>query len=230
MIKTEWKDAGGTVKRRLEQTYFDSRRLATTVNPVDASKSSSITYNSRGFVDTVEAESSLSKTTYGYNDDDRVTTVTRNRATGEDDVWTLVHDWVAVLASVTDEDSKEVQDIHDDLSRKVKTVTPDSGTTLRLYNGDGTLASMIEPGAFSPQTHSYTADNLRRTLTIDYAGTCAGASSPHAETAYTYDSLPGSGAGSCPAGMSCSKINGRLAYIKTTLLCSTAYGVDAVSV
>ena len=227
LIKTEWKDASGTVKRRQEQTYFDSRRLATIINPVDTSKSTSITYNSRGFVDTIEAESSLSKTTYGYDDDDRVSSVTRNRATGEDDVWTLVHDWLAVLASVTDEDSKQIEDIHDDVGRKVKLVTPDSGTTLRLYNADGTLSTMIEPGAFSQLTHSYTSDNLRRPLTIDYSGTCAQATTPHAETAYVYDSLPSSGDGSCPSGMTCSRITGRLAYIKTTLLCSTAYGADA---
>ena len=216
LIETEILDASSTVTRRQEQTYSDSRRLEKLINPVATSTHTLLSYDTRGLVTTIEAPSGLSKTERVYDDDDRLVTVKRYTGASTFDSWELVKDWLDVLSSVTDDDSKEIEDRHDDMGRQVETVTPDSGTTLRTYNADGALASVIEAyGVSGTQTHSYTSDNLGRTLTIDYHGSC-GSGAP-VETSYSYDTLP-SGV-TCPYQAQCARTAGRLAYVRTTLLC-----------
>jgi hypothetical protein len=69
-------------------------------------------------------------------------------------------------------------------------------------------------------THSFTYDNLDRPLNTDYHGACP-TGTAQAEVQRVYDALP---AGvSCPVSGSCMRTGGRLAYVKTSLICSSAY-------
>lgn len=222
-VKVEVKDAAGTVVRRQQATYYDSRRLATLVNPVVPTAQAVISYDDRGLVDSVEGESNSSKVAYGYDAAGRLVQVDRYRSPSAFDSWVLVEDWLGTTMSVTDDDSKVIGDKHDDLGRKVETSTADGGTDLRVYNADGSLATLIEAsGSTGALAHSYTFDNLRRQLTIDYAGSC-GAGAP-VETSFVYDAPPVA----CPSGVGCARTAGKLAYVRTTLLCGSTYADNAL--
>ncbi|MDQ3298629.1 MAG: RHS repeat-associated core domain-containing protein, partial [Myxococcota bacterium] len=223
LTKVERFDAAGTVTHRREMTYFDSRRLEKLINPADTSKWTGLIYDSFGLVSEVNGGGNLSKTTYTRDIDGRVQTESRYRTSSAYDSWSLLYDWIGNQKQVTDGNSKITKSVRDDRGFTVRLESPDLGgyPTVRVYDEANRLSAYKERvGGTGSQTHSYYYDQVRRTTAIDYQGYCAG-SAALPEIEYTYDAMP-SGI-TCPITGGCNRILGRLAYVKVTLMCSTAY-------
>jgi YD repeat-containing protein len=211
-------------------TYFDSRKLQRVVNPVDTGKWTGVTYDDRGLVTEVEAPGGLGKTVLHRDGapgrDQRVTAVDRYHTATTFDTWNLLYNWLGHQLSVTDGDSKVTETLRDDLGRTVKLTSPDlQYPTLYLYDSGSRVTSVVEGfgGGTAQRTHTFTYDHLGRRRSADYAGVCPqGTAYPEIETHYDR-ALDRSGAPSCPAGMTCARTGGRVAYVKVTLTCSSAY-------
>ena len=78
------------------------------------------------------------------------------------------YDTQSNVSHLTDPESKDTDYVTDDLGRLVKVVSPDTGTTLFLYDEAGNLTTKIEALGVMDRTTSYTYDGLDRILTIDY--------------------------------------------------------------
>jgi RHS repeat-associated protein len=221
LSKTEIADAANVVTWRQEMTYFDSRRLEKVINPVDVTKWTGLTYDSRGLVTEVAGAGGLSKSAWDYNAEGRVTAEKRYTTSSAFDTWNTLFDWNGNSSQVTDGDAKVIQSVRDDLGRMVKKVSPDLGgfPTLNGFDERSRLTTMIESfGGAGQMTHTFTYDNLGRYLTGTYANGCVGATNPDIST--SFDVLP-SGV-TCPVGVGCARTTGRVAYIKTRLMCDAA--------
>jgi RHS repeat-associated protein len=227
LTEIDTKDAAGAITAKQPYTYYDSRRLHTIVNPVKTSVSKALVYDARGMVAELDDESGLGKTTYSINADSRITAEQRYKTSSTYDQWTLSYDWLGDQSKVTDGDSKTTQSVRDDLGRYVKLVSPDlSYPIVKVFDAAGELTTQIDalglPG--HPATaHTFTFDDAGRPLNDDYYGTCS-VGTQHPEIQRAYDGMP-SGV-TCPLGNGCNNLNGRLAYVKVTLLCSSAYTDD----
>ncbi len=222
ITKIELKDAAGTVKRRQEYTYYDSRRLKQVKNPVDSSLTLH-TYNTRGLLATIEAPSSLGKIEMTFDGVRREGERRFYTSASTHDDWDLNHGFQDSPTSITDEDNKSNQPTYDDLGRRVRLVTPDTGTTLFIHDAAGRITTRVEAyGVSGTQTHTMTYDYLGRLLTEDLHGTC-GTGAP-TEIQYVYDAPPVT----CPTGADCAQTEDRVAYARATLLCSTSYGDNAL--
>ncbi|MDB4955979.1 MAG: rhsA [Myxococcales bacterium] len=223
-------NASSTLTAKQPFTYFDSRRLQEIVNPVDTAKFTGLVYDDAGRVTEVDGASSLSKTVNNLvgapGRDNRVTSVDRYRDATNKDTWSLIYDWLSGQSQVTDGDSKVTGSVRDDVDRLVKITSPDiSHSTVRVYDSASRLTTVVEDqGDTSQQTHSFTFDYLSRPLNDDFQGTCS-TGTPQPEIQRAYDALP---AGiTCPTGVTCNNLTGRLAYVKAQLMCSSAYrGTD----
>jgi RHS repeat-associated protein len=220
-------DASNTLTHKQPYTYYDSRKLHRVVNPVNTSTWTGLTYDDRGLVTQVDAAGGLGKTVFNRDGlpgrDGRVTSVDRYNDVSVFDSWNLLYAWLGGQVSVEDGDSKKTETVRDDLGRVVKLVSPDkTHPTLYVYNQASHMVKMIEAfGSGAPLTHNFTYDHLGRPLTADYHGTCDPTGAPQNEIEMIYDGLPVS-FDMCPTGMSCTGIGGRLAYVKTRLMCTTA--------
>ena len=240
LIKTELKDSAGTVKKRQELTYFDSRRLERMINPVNTAKWTALTWEPRGLVESIAAvdgTSDLSRTEWSYDNEGRVGTETRYSSGGGADGWRLSFDWLGNQAQVTDGDSKDTTSKRDDLGRMVKLDGVDFpfGPTLRVFNAASQLTNIKEAqGSIYEAAHTFTFDNLGRPLVANYAGTCQTFNNP--DLSRYYDAVPPGT--TCPSGATCTNLGGRLAYVKVKLMCQTSladktleqetwYGYDA---
>ena len=124
---------------------------------------------------------------------------------------------------VTDPDSKDIDWVWDDMNRKVKQITPDSGTTLYLYDQAGNLTTMIENWSYVAGgiEHTFTYDCMNRLTAADYGAIdCGDDQGP--EIQYTYDVV----AAGCPGGAQCTNQAGRLALVKTKMFCDPSEGDD----
>lgn len=220
VTKVEYKNAAGTVMRRQESTYLDGRQLGTEINPVSTSYSRSYTYQSDGLLSQIDFENTLGKTAWVWDAFNRQDAVKRYKTASTFDTWDSAY--VHLLGrprSVTDDDTKVMQRFYDDLGREVKIVSPDSGTTLLVYDAASRMTTKVEAdGTAGEVSHAFTYDNLGRLLTADYGTENCGAGQP-VDIAYTYDAVPSS----CPVGATCTRLAGRLAHVRSTLLCSTSY-------
>ncbi|MBA3406244.1 MAG: RHS repeat-associated core domain-containing protein [Gemmatimonadaceae bacterium] len=239
VIKSELKDAVGTVTKRQELTYFDSRRLEKIINPVNTAKWTGLAYEVRGLLDNVTAvdgASNLSKTQWTYDDESRVLAEKRYTAGSSFDTWNLLFDWLGNQKQVTDGDNKPTTSTRDDLGRVVRLISADNGnnglatTILRTYDERSRLTGTKDSfGTAGEQIHTFSFDLLGRPLNADYAGTCQTFNVPDIVSAYDCVGTAGgclSGAPSCPVGTSCTNLGGRLAYVKVKLMCTTAAGTD----
>ncbi|MEO8698736.1 MAG: hypothetical protein ABI867_01800 [Kofleriaceae bacterium] len=240
ITKVETFDAASTVTKRQELTYYDSRKLATLINPVNTAKWMGLTYEARGLLNDTAAKdgaTNLSKTEWSYDAEGRTTAEKRYTSGSSFDTWNLLFDWIGGQKQVTDGDSKTTLSERDDAGRVVKLSSPDLGgdPTLRIYDAAGRLVTLIEhynSSGTNTKTHQFTYDYLGRPLNADYAGTCATWNNP--DIVRVYDAAPTS----CPAGTACTNLAGRLAYVKVKLMClssltdqtleqETFYGYDA---
>jgi YD repeat-containing protein len=227
VTKIEWKDASSTVTRRQELTYYQSRRLDTLINPVYTSKYTTLQYDARGLVNEVDGAGSIGKNTYTINADARITGVSRYYTSTSHDDWTLANSWDGILQQITDGESKVINASRDDLARKVKVATVDSGTSFLVYDAASRTTTMVEAyGTSGQQTQTFTYDNADRRLNDTYAARNCGTSSPVPQIQRSYDSLP-TGV-TCPTGVGCALTTGRLAYVKTSLLCSASYADNSL--
>jgi YD repeat-containing protein len=221
VIKVEYKNASGTVTKRQESTYLDGRQLGTEINPVSTSYSRSYGYTADGLLSQIDFENTLGKTVWLWDAFDRQDEVRRYKTGSTFDTWdsSFVH-LFGKPRTVEDDDAKAMQRFYDDLGREVKIVSPDSGTTLLVYDAAGRLVTKVEAdGATGEVSHAFTYDNLGRLLTADYGTENCGTGQP-VDIAYTYDAVPSS----CPGGATCTRLGGRLAHVRSTLLCSASYG------
>jgi RHS repeat-associated protein len=228
-------DPAGVLTEKQPFTYFDSRTLEKMINPVDTSKFTGLSYDSRGLVSQIDAAGNLGKTVFNRSgvpgQEGRVTSVDRYKTSSLFDSWNLLYDWTGNQEKVTDGDAKATETVRDDLGRVVKLISPDmSFPTVRIYDNADRVRTVIEAQSGVPgleRVHSYSYDRLGRVVSADMAdlsqlaGNCLDPGG-HAETAEQYDLAkdPG-GAPSCPAGASCSRTGGRLAYVKQILMCSS---------
>lgn len=223
VTKVETLDSSNAVKRRQELTYFDSRRLEKLINPVNTAKHTAISYDSRGLVTdltAIDGSSNLSRTSWTYDAEGRVSTEKRYKDATTFDTWSLLFDWLGNQKEVWDDDRKTTLSESDDLGRMTKLDSPDLGgyPTVKVYDAASRLTTTMELyGSTNQQTHSFTFDSVGRPLNADYSGSCPTGTS-HAEIQRVYDAPA-----SCPTGMTCSNTAGRLAYVKVTLLCSSTY-------
>jgi hypothetical protein len=225
-------DSSNTLTAKQPFAYFDSRKLAKIINPVDTAKWTGMSYDARGFLSQIDAAGSLGKTVFERNTDTadgkegRVTTVKRYNDASVFDSWNVQYSWLGqqtVVDEVQTGTDKSTLTERDDLGRTVKLTSPDmTRPILFIYDDAGRLSTKIEDvgDPILQKVHSFTYDLMNRPLTADYAGACP-TGTPHAEIQQVYDALP-SGV-SCPVTGGCMRLGGRLAYVKTTLLCSSAY-------
>lgn len=216
--KVEITDVSSTVVRRQEYTYWESRRLKTIKDPV-STQSGTLTYDDRGLVVTYEAPSSLGKTGSDYDAQGRETERRLYLDATNNDAWDMAYASLRLPTSITDEDSKSIAPTYDDLGRRVRLVSPDSGTTLYLYDAASRVSTRIEAdGTAGEQSHSFTYDNVDRILAEDYHGSCG--TGAGAEVQYVYDAPPVT----CPTGgggADCLYTAARLAYVKSIMYCDT---------
>ena len=217
--------ASNTLIAKQPYTYFNSRRIQAVVNPVDTSKFTGLIYDSAGKVTEVDGASSLSKTVFHFDGapgrDGRVSSEERYKTSSTSDTWSLLYAWLGGQSQVTDGDSKVTGSVRDDIDRLVKLSSPDmSYPTVRVFDSASRITTIVEAagGGGSQQTHTFTYDYLNRPLSADYQGTCQVGSPP--EIQRTYDALP-SGI-SCPTGVTCNNLVGRLAYVKVSLMCDSS--------
>jgi YD repeat-containing protein len=216
----EYLDESGIVRREQEYTYHDSRHPASVINPVNKAYSRAYTYTADGTLAQVDFEAGIGRSLWLPDALDRVDEFRRYKTSSTFDAWTF--DYAAQLPSpsqVADGDSKAVQSFSDDLGREAKVVSPDSGTTLKVHDAAGRVVTIVEAdGTAGETTHIFTYDNLGRMLTADYGTENCGSGQP-VDITYAYDAAPVS----CPVGATCARQAGRLAYARSTLLCSTSY-------
>jgi YD repeat-containing protein len=238
IIKGEFKDTAGNVTFRTEATYHDGLQLNGRINPVSPSHSQSLSYATDGEFDELVFENGIGKTKWFFDAQNRETTRRRYvTATGTYNEWDFgypTNSPTRKSKSTTDDLNKSVTTDHDDLDRRTRIVSPDSGTTLFVYDEASRLVMQVEAfGVAGAVTHSFSYDYLGRKLTENY-GTETCDFTPTTEVQYTWDASPGS----CPSGAVCTNQTGRLAYVKTVLLCDAAqpdktldqmtyYGFDA---
>jgi RHS repeat-associated protein len=224
-------DASNVLTAKQPFSYFDSRKLEKIFNPVDTSKFTGFAYDSRGGIAQIDATGNLGKTVYHRDgvpgQDNRVTSVDRYKSTSLFDTWNLLYDWLGSQVNVEDDDHMSTQTVRDDLGRVVKLVTVDKAfPTLTVYDNANRVVLIDDRfGSGGPAgTHTFAYDRLGRLLTAEYAETCA-AITPQPEIRQVYDTLVGSGV-SCPVGMTCSRIGGRLAYVRAKLMCAASSAGD----
>ena len=192
------------------------------VNPVDTTKVNTLIYDAGGMVNEIErCRCSGERRPYAISADRRVTSQTRYKDSINADTWTFVYSWMGVQSQDTDQDSRSVQSVQDDLGRTVKVISSDmTGSTLHIYDAANRLAQVVEPIAGATRTHSFTYDGLSRLLRSNYAGTCRSDGGDQTEITRVYDAAP---AGTCPITGGCNHTAGRLAYVDTILMCSSTY-------
>ncbi|KAB2910761.1 MAG: hypothetical protein F9K40_01985 [Kofleriaceae bacterium] len=221
LMKVSYKDASNTITRIQEYSYYDSRHTENAFNPVNKSYARTFSYAADGQVVQMDHEDGQGKTEWLRDTLNRVDALRRYKTSGTYDTWDS--SFVAQFGqptSVTDDNSKSMQRVWDDLGREVKVVSPDSGTTIYVFDAAGRRVTVVEAdGTAGEVQHSFTYDNLDRVLTEDYGTENCGTGQP-VDISYTYDVAPVS----CPTGADCTRQAGRLAHVRSTLLCSASYG------
>lgn len=218
LMKVTYKDSAGNAKLVQDYTYYDSRRTENSVNPVNTSYAKTYNYAADGRLTQVDLEDGVGKTEWVWDSLNRVDAVRRYKTSSTYDSWDSVY--AAQFGNpthVTDDNSKSMQRVWDDLGREVKIISPDSGTTLNVYDAANRRVTVVEAdGTAGEVQHTFTYDNLGRILTEDYGTENCGAGQT-AEITYVYDTTPVT----CP--FMCTRLAGRLAYVKSMLLCNAAY-------
>lgn len=222
-------DARANTLKKDVFAYYASRRLQKVFNPASPLTFTGFVYDAGGRVTEVDGNSSLSKTVNHFDNapgrDSRVTSVDEFKTTSTSDTWSLLYAWDGAQSQLTDGDSKVTGSTRDDLGRLVRLSSTDfTGNTIRVYDAASNLTSVIEDqGGTGQLTHTFTTDYAHRPLNDDYYGACtvSGGGTAHAEIQRYYDSLP-TGV-TCPIVGGCSNTKGRLAYVVTSLACSSTY-------
>lgn len=226
-LKVEYKDSSGTVTKRQEYAYSADRRRSETKNPVTANAKLTHLYENDGRLKdvkyTLEGPSvlQLGRTAMTYDVLGHIGDITKYKSVSTSDVWDLDPGFQMNLATrVEDPDTKGIDWVWDDLGRKVKQVTPDSGTTYYVYDASGNVTDIKEAATdATPITHSLTYDALDRVTAEDWGMNTCGVGEG-AEIQYTYDDI----SGSCGLGVGCANQDGRLAKVKTKMFCDSVAG------
>ena len=230
-LKTvESHDEKGALTARSDYAYYPSRRLQKEIDPTGpGTYYTGYTYDDAGRVTRIDGQNSLSRTDNTFagapGRDGRVTSVDEYKTASTSDSWSLLYAWQGQQNQLTDGDSKVTASLHDDLGRMVKQSNPDyTGNTYRVFDAASRMTTIIEDqGGAGQQTHTFTYDAMNRRLNDDYADLCtvSGGGVTHPEIQRSYDVLP-SGV-TCPLAGGCTNLKGHLAYVVTTLMCSSTY-------
>jgi hypothetical protein len=223
---TEWLDASATVKKKSKTLYTDGLQVGSIENPVSPSYSRTFSYFADGAQQLLTFENGIGITEWVRDTQNRPTSHKRfTGPSGANLAWSLFYPASGLTSTrtherVVDPASKAVYTYVDDLQRRTSMLSPDSGTTTYVYDAASRRTTQVEAsGTTDALTRTYTFDNIGRTLTESSGTTCSGSVT---DVQSTYDALPG-GVG-CPSGASCTRLGGRLAHVKTFLLCSGIVG------
>jgi RHS repeat-associated protein len=208
-------DAGGAITRQRLQSYYDSRQLQAMINPVDTSKLTALTYDARGSLTDVAQPGNLGHTTLTVDGAYQLTKFEHSRSPSVVDRWLLTHDAQGQRSQVTDPDGLKIETTYDDAGRVAVRKVPGVPSRLIRYDENGNVISVIG-GA----TTEYTRDALGRVLVADTPGRCS-LSNP-VELRAAYDRLEDAPL-PCPIAGGCNNVAGRLVYVRTTLMCSSAF-------
>lgn len=233
VTKTELKDSAGTVKKRQELTYFDSRRLEKMLNPINVANWTAMTWDSRGLIDSIaalESGSDMSKTQWTYNAEGRTASEKRLVGGGVFDTWTLAQDWTGNQENVTDGTSKQTTSTRDDLGRVIKLSGNDfaynagQSSILRVYDAASRLVKVKEAfGITGTVTHSFSFDNVNRPLNDDHNEQCFdygfGGYVNAPDIVRVYDAISGAPGVTCPFGTGNCDRSGKLIYVRAKLMC-----------
>jgi RHS repeat-associated protein len=213
-IKTEYKDATGTVTHRQETTYGTDRRLFEVINPAQPTKKRTLGYKADGRRASIDNEDSVGRTEWNYDALNRSTAEFRYVSPGTFNTFGLTNCLqVNRRLKLQDDDGKAIDWGWDDMGRNVKQVTPENGASIFVYDPAGNRVTHVEAvGSVDQMTHTFTYDSLDRLTTENY-GDASCFTLGGSEIQYTYDAATG-----CPAG-TCVNTNGRLARVKTKLWC-----------
>lgn len=226
ITKTQWKVNGSTLTREHEYTYADDRRVASEKNPVDTSKVKQWFYDDDGLPAELRFEdysSTDARTQWDVDNLNRTTAERRYTTSSSNESWSVTAGVQLMMPTrLRDNASHDIDLVWDDLSRKVKQVTPETGTILYVRDEAGNVVTRVEAdGDADEVTNTFTYDTLNRALAEDYGDSSCG-TGQGAEIQYSYDALPGGV--SCPSGSTCNLPGGRLAYVKTKIACDTNAG------
>jgi RHS repeat-associated protein len=220
-VKTEYKDASGTVTYRQETTYDDDRRLLEIINPAQTTKKKTLSYEPDGMLASVTGEDGVGITEWGYDPLNRANLEQRHLDATNSDDWAITNcKQMDRVVDVTDADDKSIERTWDDMRRTVAQVTREGGTSYMIYDEAGNLVRHVEAfGSAGEMSHLFTYDSQNRSLTEDY-GDEPCFSLGGAEIQYTYDTTSG-----CPPG-ACENVAGRLAQVKTKVACDDSDTAD----
>jgi len=224
----EVSDPAGAVRSRSKSTFFSGLQLATQENPISPTYARTYAYFGDGTLESVTFENAVGKVASLRDAQNRETTHRRFLDTSNSLSWTLGYPAsnatsTRMYEKVTDPTGgKDVFTYLDDLGRRTTNISPDSGTTVHAYDAASRRVSTIEAKDTVEQvTHTFQFDNLGRKLVEDYGSETCGGNPIDVE--YNYDSLPVGV--NCPSGAVCTRTAGRLARVKTFLLCAGATGI-----
>jgi YD repeat-containing protein len=224
LLQSEYLDASGTVKKRETSTILDGLQVGSHVNPVSPSYARTFEYFADGALQRTSFENMLGKTEVVRDSQNRETTNKRFLTSLTSLDWVLNYPAnnatsTKVHEKVTDPASKNVFTYLDDLGRKTAIVSPDSGTTVDTYDEASRLTSTVEARDTVEQvTHTFQFDNIGR-KTVENYGTEECEDGNPVDVEYFYDSLAGA---TCPSGATCTRLEGRLARVKTFLRCNSS--------
>jgi YD repeat-containing protein len=224
LSELDYVDPNSVTTRQQQSTHYDSLQMASRINPVSTSYSATMSFTSDGQFDTYTAENSLSMSKWIWDPQNRETTRQRFIDSMNHNDWAFSYGEgggapTSLVSNVTDPASKVSTTDYDDLGRLTRRFNPDSGTTFYVYDAASRLITVVEGyGSTDQVTHSFSYDNIGRKLTEDYNSESCSGTNP-VEVQYTYDALP-TGV-TCPTGATCTRLNGRLAYIKEVLMCTS---------
>ncbi len=217
---TRYRDDSDTLVFEDERTYFDSGRLKRKVNPAAGSYGIDFDYYEDGTVMSMTGENAVGLTTWDRDGLDRASKVYvyNDAVTYEDsDIIYPAGSTTRAASETTDAAGYDRFVVRDDLGRLVKILSADNERTLFLYDDAGRPVQRIDPDSVSSY---FTYDSIGRLLTVDHGHEACGSGSSAYETEFTYDALPGS----CPTGLTCTNLAGKLATVSTRLLCDSAKG------
>ncbi len=203
-----------------DMTYTEARRLETIMTDNINNTRKTYAYEDDGQLASV-SDDDFGKTDYTHDDFGQLTEIAKLLVGSTTRDWTLTPGVQQDLSTkVEDPASKDIDWVWDDLGRKVKQVTPESGTTTYVYDPAGNLTTRIEDdGGGDEKTNTFKYDSLNRMSAADY-GDADCFTLGDEEINYTYDSLTG-----CPAG-TCVNAVGRLLKVETLMACDDSEAGD----
>lgn len=171
------------VKKFTDFAYDGYNRLWKIISPIDSSKFTENRYDAAGNLQYVDDSNhpysgSNHQFTYSYDALNRLSAVTVLNGTNNE-LTQYGYDTDNNIISITDPEIHNTTENYDDFGRNIRTISPDSGTTTRLFDPAGNMTQETDArGIASNRTY----DAINRISSVSYPNSAYNIS-------YTYDSL-----------------------------------------